>query len=163
MLNSKRNRREQNFYCAHELAHYLLHNSGEAGSFQCFDKIRRQQDNFIEWQANEWAAELLLPYKFFIPELCSTLRWPDDMERLPDIRRNIAMVFGVSERVVYHRIESLKYEIRQYQIGVKLSQIEVRSANEQLRRGIHVKSLNEPPKPLWRFARKPINVFCDDK
>ena len=159
ILNSRRNRLEQNFFCAHELGHFLLHRNVPTQSFHCFGKIRHKQNAFQEWQANEWAAEFLVPYRLFIPELFRKLKLtpsPDidfyppirNIDCLPSVRQYLSRMFGVSERVVYNRIESLKYEIKQYQLGVSISDIIVRSINQQLKIGLRIKSINEPAKPF---------------
>ena len=53
MLNAGRNRKEQMFDLSHELMHWWLHK----------DRSSRGRDDLAEWQANEGAAELLVPWK----------------------------------------------------------------------------------------------------
>lgn len=168
ILNSKRNRVEQNFYCAHELAHFILHRNHPSQSFQCFDRIRDKQNAFQEWQANEWAAEFLVPYRLFIPELFKRLDWnlppevdfypPVADDRFPLIRQELARLFGVSERVIRNRIESLKFEILQHYYGEDISEIRVLSLTQQQKRGIKVLSMNEPEKP-FKLNRKALDII----
>lgn len=54
ILDKRENTEEQNFFCGHEMVHYLLHKD-KGRSFQCFDKAPPNQDSIIEWQANEGA------------------------------------------------------------------------------------------------------------
>lgn len=174
ILNSGRSQVENNFYCAHELAHFILHRNFPAQSFQCYDKIRDKQIAFLEWQANEWAAEFLVPYRLFIPEFIRRLDLiPEQyyhpmipksnyesqyLSCLPQIRWELAILFGVSERVIYNRIESLKYEILQYEYGISLSEIKVRSITQQLKNGLRIKSKNEPQKPFV-LNKKALNIY----
>lgn len=95
-LNSQNTPREQNFYCGHEAIHYILHRRCGQRSFQCFETVKRQQDKFIEWHANEGAAEWLMPYKKFIPDL---LRYFNPLSPTPDmywIRECLADAYFVS-------------------------------------------------------------------
>lgn len=70
LLNSSRTPIERNFDCGHELIHVVKHKNENFQTFNCFDKLRPQQNPFLEWQANEGAAEMLVPYKIFIPMFC---------------------------------------------------------------------------------------------
>ena len=69
-LNSNRSVTMQNFDCCNELIHYFCHDIKEC---QCVcaevgsETSPITQNPFLEWQANEGAAELLVPYQMFIP------------------------------------------------------------------------------------------------
>lgn len=54
---------------AHELIHYWFH--PEQGAFYPFSPASRDKEK--EWQANEGAAELLLPYRDFVPRYVQTV------------------------------------------------------------------------------------------
>ena len=73
LLNSKRSTIEQNFDCGHELMHLYLHRHC-ADSFNCFMHSKPQQNTFLEWQANEGSAQLLVPYQDFIPRFWDSLK-----------------------------------------------------------------------------------------
>ena len=64
ILNGRRNKYEMIFDFIHELIHTKKHRDEENQTFTCFDK---KQNSFIEWEANEGAAEFLVNYKLFIP------------------------------------------------------------------------------------------------
>lgn len=61
-LNNLRTKKGMNFDCMHELIHYWFH---PTGTNLCFDTGFTKQNNTREWQANEGAAEILMPKKLF--------------------------------------------------------------------------------------------------
>ena len=132
-LNALRSKQMQNFDCGHELIHYFFH---ESGLYQCIctdkdSKIRSiNQDPFMEWQANEGSAELLVPYKMFIPDYIRLSREHarNPLKAVPlDI---LAHKYNVTETVIRNRISSLNFEIYQYLNGVKVENIILLSANK---------------------------------
>ena len=66
VLNTNQSGLEQNFDCAHELVRLFKHRNIQT-YFKCFTKVKPRQNTFIEWQANEGAAQFLVPYQDFIP------------------------------------------------------------------------------------------------
>ena len=142
LLNKNNTFAEQNFYCGHELLHLALHSSAGPRAFNCFEKVKPQQDPFMEWHANEGSAELLLPYELFIPELFKLLSPNQNMRLMYQVRCDLAARFNVSERVVYTRVESLKYEIAQFQLGIDIKHVELLSLTQQVKKGIRVSSFN---------------------
>lgn len=143
LLNSNRSEIEQNFDCGHEFIHLSLHRGARVEAFNCFEKVRAQQNHFLEWQANEGAAELLVPYRQLLPLLRDA--WPQlgRWQAIAALREQLAVRFGVSEAVIRFRFESLKYEIFQYISGVPLAQIQLLSVRSQRQQGISVTSLGE--------------------
>ena len=133
VLNANRHPLEQNFDCGHELIHLTKHRDLRMNCFNCFDKTQPTQNPFIEWEANEGAAELLVPYQLFLPALCEASRL---YCREPQhIKPTLAKQFGVTPAVIENRIRSLRYELYQYDIlGVDLSHIMLLSQNEAKRR-----------------------------
>lgn len=135
-LNARRTAEMQNFDCMHELIHYFLHDvcycqcicSDEQGG-RCI-----QQDRIQEWQANEGAAQFLVPYQDFIPRFSYLL------DNLPDkgfgVEAYFARIYGVSQRVISNRIASLGYEIDQFRNGVSVSNIKLLSRHKQEIQGI---------------------------
>ena len=71
VLNDTRSSYEQNFDCGHEIIHLTKHRDRNGGIFQCFSE---SQDSYLEWEANEGAAQLLVPYQDFIPRFLSCLQ-----------------------------------------------------------------------------------------
>ncbi len=133
ILNANRNPLEQNFDCGHELIHLTKHRSIKQGCFRCFDKAQPTQNPFIEWEANEGAAELLVPYKLFLPAVCETSRiYCREPQK---IKPALAKQFHVTTAVIEYRIHSLAYELYQYDIlGTDISQIALLSHNETKQR-----------------------------
>lgn len=114
ILNTNRTDQELNFDCAHELIHLTKHRSQNIEIFSCFEKNNITQNPFLEWEANEGAAQALVPYQIFIPmyvDLC--LKYPKD-KFMFDIEKMLSKYFFVTENVIHNRIKSLQYEIYQY-------------------------------------------------
>lgn len=109
-LNSARSLKGQNFDCMHELIHYWFHPPGERF---CIDDNKIIRNSSIEWQANEGAAEALMPYKLFIPKL---FEYKGDIQKLSDF-------FFVGELSVKYRIDNLEPEIFQYMHGIPINRI----------------------------------------
>lgn len=143
LLNGNLSWRENNFTCGHELIHITLHRDGPAKSFNCFEKARPNQDRFLEWQANEGAAELLLPTRVLLPlvrERYPALHtWKDYLRFKGELAEN----FRITEAVVTFRFESLKYEITQYLSGIPYEEVRILSSAKQRESGLHIKSLND--------------------
>lgn len=133
-LNSNRTSSEQNFDCCHELMHLQLHRKLQK-TFNCFSRKKPLQDSFQEWQANEGAAQFLVPYQDFIPAFVSLLPFsgPSTGVYLPGI---LADRYGVTTRVIEIRMDSLSYEIDQYRRGVPIDQIELLSKKQRRDRSI---------------------------
>lgn len=128
VLNSCRSSVEQNFDCGHELIHLTLHRSKNDGMFNCFNN---RQDGFLEWQANEGAAQLLVPYQDFIPRFSLLID-----QNIHGIQDYLAESYHVSEQVIRFRLDSLAYEIDQYRSGVTIGNIELLSRTQRQKRGI---------------------------
>ena len=130
-LNSRRSRSMQNFDCMHEIIHYFLHE--DVNSFQCIGSENAPNLNdSLEWQANEGAAEALLPYRLFIPMYISFCAENEDTAT-----SRLAKYFGVTTRVAENRIDNLKYEIYQYKVLNKsIDEIEILSKSSCERRNL---------------------------
>ena len=144
LLNSKRSEIEQNFDCAHELVHLTIHRNLNKQVFNCFDRSTApNQDPFLEWQANEGAAEFFVPYKVFIPHLKECIGNNPSKGDIEDFRHYAADLYCVPPAVIKYRIESLKYEILQYYSGISIDDLQIISKRQQERMGLYIKSLNE--------------------
>ena len=142
LLNENRNKYEQNFDCGHETIHLALHRNEGFETFNCFEKVKDTQNHFLEWQANEGAAELFIPYKIFLPIVKEKIGFSTDHSVIESAKTEMAQIFHVPDAVIKYRLENLKYEIFQYLNGVKLDYIEILSLHQQKQRGIKVDSLN---------------------
>ena len=143
LLNSNRSKAEQNFDCAHEMMHLSFHSNIERKTFNCFDKITPNQDPFLEWQANEGAAEYCVPYRIFIPIVKD---WYNDLYNgdiciMDFFLKEMSEKFFVPETVIAHRLKNLRYEIFQFVNGVPIESIEILSNNELKKRDINIQSL----------------------
>lgn len=144
LLNAFRSQTEKNFDCGHELMHLTLHRNLGTQTFHCFDRAMPKQNTFIEWQANEGAAELLVPYRLLVPRIVAEMKLAirmgihveNNMHLLPEC---YAPQFGVTEFFMRNRIDSLTYEICQYASGTGLDELTILSKTQQERRKINLK------------------------
>lgn len=135
VLDENLSSNESNFVCAHEIFHLLVHPSKNNVTFTCHDSIRPQQNSFQEWEANEGGAELIVPYKDFIPRFLSyTARYTP--YTTPGVLEALASHYHVSVPVIKNRIDNLSYEIYQYLNGISIENIKLLSRNQQKMRGI---------------------------
>ena len=142
LLNSSRTNIERNFDCAHEFIHVVKHKDEGYQTFNCFDKLHPRQNPFLEWQANEGAAEFLVPYKVFIPLFCNLVSNCHSRSDYLELKDYLAYHFYVPYSVITLRIENLKYEIRQYELGRSIDSLEILSITKQEQKGIHIASYN---------------------
>lgn len=137
-VNACHDEEQKNFYGIHEVFHYIWHQDDER-SLIC-GETPRKQDAILEWQANEGAAELLMPHYLFIPELVSGCEmYPiKGLSAITETKNAMKKKYGITDRVLYNRIEDLRYETQQYRNGVSLPSVEILSINQQRARGITV-------------------------
>lgn len=133
VLNSRRSFGEMNFDCGHEIIHLARHRNRNDGVFNCFSGC---QNSFIEWEANEGAAQLLVPYQDFIPRFLQLLT-QNKQSCFYTPCEQLAKYYNVSTQVINLRIDNLSYEIDQYRAGVPMDQIHLLSRSQQQRLGIH--------------------------
>jgi Zn-dependent peptidase ImmA (M78 family) len=164
MLRETLSREEKNFTCAHELIHVKFHNNLHIATFQCFDKVRPNQNSILEWQANEGAAELLVPICEFLPIIKENLPSLKTWQDFENFDFGLARYFSTTKGVIKIRYEDLKYEIYQYLNGTPLENIEILSHKMQCSRGIQVESLNDVEDKLWQkeFGIYHIDIVAED-
>jgi len=158
LLNSARTFREQNFDCGHEAMHLALHRHTGRSTFNCFNEVAApNQDPFLEWQANEGAAEFLMPFREFIPMLYDLVGKHPDQVAIEDFVNIACDTYLVPKAAVKYRIENLKYEILQYYAGIKLEDIKILSKKQQEKQGLRSESfidifdhINEKSHPCRR-------------
>ena len=149
LLNEKLTYYERNFYCAHELMHLLIHRKAGGATFQCYQTIHPNQNSFLEWQANEGGAELVIPYRDFFIVVKQNL---DKLHTSVDYKKfklQLMERYGVSKTVVDIKFESLKYELYQYLSGIPIDHIQFLSFSAQQRHNISVPSFNDIEKKLF--------------
>lgn len=94
-LNTLRSDKGKNFDCMHEPMHFWLH---PPGMMLCIDNNYILQNSGIEWQANEGAAQALMPVRLFI-------------KKYMELKGNTSALsnfFRVGERSIEYRIRNLK-------------------------------------------------------
>ena len=133
LIDSKLSEEEQNFYCMHEIIHHTVHKTRPTKLYSCYEGTQVDQNSFIEWEANEGAAQFLVPYQDFIPRFSTLLD-----AKTVGIPYILANYYNVTAQVINIRMDNLAYEIDQYQLGVGLEDIELLSRREREARGIKV-------------------------
>lgn len=128
VLNSNRSEIEQNFDCGHELIHLVRHRNRNSGIFNCTTK---NQNSFLEWEANEGSAQFIIPYQDFIPRFSKLFN-----SKASGIQRMLAMYYHVTTQVINVRLNSLAYEIDQYLMGTHIENIELLARRQRKMRGI---------------------------
>jgi len=162
LLNSRRNEVEQNFDCGHEYVHLCIHRNLDKKIFNCIDAVYVKQDEYIEWQANEGAAEMLIPYKEFLNLVKNGPFNINDPFGIACLKDFAAELFNVTNKVIECRLESLKYEIYQYLNGTSLNDIKMLSLAQQKRQKINILSLNDKERimhkrMMYQLESKVIN------
>ena len=142
LLNSSRSAIERNFDCAHEFIHVVKHKKEVFQTFNCFDKLRPQQNPYLEWQANEGAAEMLVSYKLFIPTFCEQVEKCTYGYEYYHLKEYLAKQFNVPLAVIELRIDNLRYEIQQYEDGCDINKLRILSNSQQSKSGIVITSYN---------------------
>lgn len=136
-LNANREPEMQNFDCMHELIHYFIHDIQQCQRICSSDNRLEnciEQDSYLEWQANEGAAQFLVPYQDFIPNFSALLDNPP--HRNFWIEGCLADQYGVSPQVITFRLSSLGHEIDQYRAGVPIDRINILSKRQRQRLNI---------------------------
>jgi Zn-dependent peptidase ImmA (M78 family) len=156
LLNTDRDYREQNLDCGHEYVHLCIHRNIGQRIFNCIDAVYAKQDTFIEWQANEGAAEMLVPYSALLPYTKTFYNQLDSAAKIIKFKENAALAFNVTVKVIEYRLESLKYEIHQYINGIPIIDIKILSLAQQDSLNIRIKSLNDLQKELFENDMKKV-------
>lgn len=120
-LNARRSEIGRNFDCMHELIHYWFHNTD---FFYCVSGAY----NHMEWQANEGAAQFLMPYQNFIPAYCNMydiICKNNKEEEFQNLIKILSKKYIVGETAIIYRINSLKFEIKEYINGANIKNIRI--------------------------------------
>lgn len=141
LVNANKTKSEINYYGTHELMHIAIQRNTAGQTFKCYECVRPNQDSFIEWQANEGAAEFLVPYKVLLPLIKRNYKKMCEGIGTYEFCQNFAEAFRVTSRVMKIRLESLSYEIEQYLSGVSIDDIEILSKRKQKDRGLDITPL----------------------
>jgi Zn-dependent peptidase ImmA (M78 family) len=108
-VNKNHHENRQRFTIAHEIGHYLLHNVKEmhvdSTAVYFRDEESTQATNMKEIQANQFAAELLMPKYMIINDL-KKISFDDD-KNIKSTIKNLAKNYKVSEQAMLIRIGGL--------------------------------------------------------
>lgn len=142
LVNKNKTFEEKNYHGAHEFMHIITNDNAPGTTLRCFDKIRPNQNTYVEWLANEGAAELMMPYREILPLVKEESDF-FSLSTLPihELTKQLSYTYSVSTMVAQNRLNNLAYEIWQYLNGVEIDNIEILSYNEQKKRNIQIESL----------------------
>lgn len=107
-INSTHHKNRQRFTIAHELGHYLLHKGEPTFIDRKFERINFRlgstvnSANIEEIEANQFAAELLMPHEFLIKDIATI----DDLEK-GNLISDLSQRYQVSEQALTIRLTSL--------------------------------------------------------
>lgn len=128
----------ERFCLTHELVHWELH-YGESGGTVF-------EDSGMEYQADEGAAELLMPYRDLIPRALS-LRRIFIKDRTSALRI-LAAHYRMDLETVRQRLRSLQHEIALCRSGVPVSEIVPLSRREQQALGLRDAPFDRRPRRI---------------
>lgn len=100
-VNKNHHKKRQRFTIAHEFAHFCLHKT-DGGYFEDTTFFRHENDSSLEYKANEFAAELLMPEDLISHAI------DEGIKRLVDLAES----FCVSVQAIKFRAKDLGYSIR---------------------------------------------------
>ncbi|MDR3596874.1 ImmA/IrrE family metallo-endopeptidase [Clostridium sp.] len=100
-VNKNHNSKRQRFTIAHEFGHYILHRR-EGTAFEDTTFFRKSNESSIEYKANEFAAEILMPEEMIKKAIQNGIKKIDEL----------AEQFGVSVQAIKYRANELGYYIR---------------------------------------------------
>ncbi len=101
-INENHNIKRQRFTIAHELGHFMLHKNKNV-EFKDSTFFRGNEMDSIEYNANEFAARLLMPEEI-VRKLIS-----NGLKNIGEL----ASKFGVSSAAMKHRVLSLGYKMKE--------------------------------------------------
>ena len=107
----------------------------------CSEKNIISQESSIEYQANEGAAQCLVPYERFIPEISNLYDDAMSSDEIDFFIAKLAQKYHVTSAVISVRLQSLKYEIWQYMSGTAIKHLRILSDRHQKQEGIEVESI----------------------
>lgn len=101
-VNKSQNIRRQRFTIAHELGHYMMHrNKSESFTDEVF--FRTEKKDLIEYRANEFASQLLMPEEKVRRAIS------DGVRNLGELSER----FNVSSAAMKVRVQELGYKLKQ--------------------------------------------------
>lgn len=158
-INDSKEAESMAFDLTHELIHFFLHPENRKNyisSSLC------DIDNF-EWQANEGAAELLVPYRRFIPHFSKNIKVCSSRADYLELLSYLSNTYKVSTAVLEYRIAGLKYEIKQFENGTDVNDLQILSKSAQEEQEISIVPYNIMFKNKKNEFRSNVNHFYSGK
>ena len=149
-LNSALTPAQERFTLTHELVHLELH-YGETGSTTFRNSGR-------EYQADEGAAELLMPYRDFLPRVLSLRR-----KFLKDRTAALGLLaahYHLDLETVRRRLESLRHELAACRSGTPVAEIVPLSLERQKTLHLQDVPFDRRPKPV---SLRHIDILKDEE
>jgi Zn-dependent peptidase ImmA (M78 family) len=109
-INARNSPKRQRFTIAHELGHWLLHEGkplivDQSVMINKRDDVSSQATDWQEIQANQFAAELLMPHRFLVDELHRQMS--SGIGSREELITTLARVFSVSNDAMGWRLINL--------------------------------------------------------
>ena len=109
LVNGNKSIEEQNYYGFHELCHIITVDR-PGTTISCFDRVLPNQDSYLEWLANEGAAEFIMPYKYILRDVKECSSYFDNYSfPIWELTEILSKKYGVSTTVAQNRLNSLSY------------------------------------------------------
>ena len=102
-VNAKHHIKRQRYTIAHEFAHYCLHKDDRGSFVDETIYFRKENNSSIEYNADEFAAELLMPKDLFIEAVKK-----EGIKKITDL----ADAFNVSKLAIEYRAQKLDFKIK---------------------------------------------------
>lgn len=148
ILDTRLTPAQQRFTLTHEIVHFELH-YGETGAATFHDEG-------TEYQADEGAAELLMPYRDFIPRAAFMRR--KFLKDQTAAITTLAAFYKLDCESVRRRLVSLSYELDLYRKGVPVCDLKLTSFRRRQALGVGQSRFGDPLRPV---AMDRIDVICD--
>lgn len=148
ILDTRLTPAQQRFTLTHELVHFELH-YGEPSTATFHDQG-------VEYQADEGAAELLMPYRDFIPRMAFMRR--KFLKNQTAALSFLASFYRLDCEMVRRRLLSLSYELDLYQRGVPVCELTPVSYRRKRALGMRESRFGKTLRPV---TTDKIDIFCD--
>lgn len=166
LLNENKSDIENNYHGTHEFMHIFTADKNSGRIIRCYEYMHPEQNVYVEWLANEGAAEFLVPYTSFIPYFSDTYDFYMNHAEMwsvlyghCNIYQLLGRAYNVSEIVIRNRIDNLSYEIFQYRNGGNLDNICFMSKTQLQRFETEI----EVPNYIENISRQEVKYdFCFD-
>lgn len=103
IINTKHPLTRQRFTMSHELGHYVSHRQKSNKFTDSLFYRKNENKDSIEYQADKFAAEILMPEQYVRSEIKEGILDVDEL----------AEIFGVSGQAMLNRLKDLKYKVNE--------------------------------------------------